>query len=214
MVVLGVFGQAFAAEIAEVGRHVDGPASFGGDGVPVVLVGGVVHVVLPLELWGDGPRGGVGLSMPMAMTRAAVCVLMVSIRSASLGMFLGVTVVARLVGRVFVVASMLGARSVSAVAMASGRRGSVVVMRRAAVRMLMANIQSVPFDMFLGVATVASVVGRVFGVPSVLGARFVRVVVMASGRGRSVVVRGAALVLVLHVAVMAVVSFLALGMSL
>ena len=139
---------------------------------------------------------------------------MASIRSASLGMFLGVTVVARLVGRVLVVASMLGARSVSAVAMASGRRGSVVVMRRAAVRMLMANIQSVPFDMFLGVATVASVVGRVFGVPSVLGARFVRVVVMASGRGRSVVVRGAALVLVLHVAVMAVVSFLALGMSL
>ena len=69
VVVLGVLGFAL---VAEVGRHVDGPASFGGDGVPVVLVGGVVHVVLPLELWGDGPRGGVGLSMPMAMTRAAV----------------------------------------------------------------------------------------------------------------------------------------------
>ena len=80
--------------------------------------------------------------------------------------------------------------------------------------MMTVGIRSVTFDMLLRVAVVASVVGRVFGVTAVLGVRAARVVAMASGRGGSVVVSSASLVLVFHVVVVAVVSFVAFDMSL
>ena len=59
-ILLGVFGQAVAAE---VGGNVADAAPLERDGVPVVLVGSPVEIDLPMEMGGDGPRGWLGLSL-------------------------------------------------------------------------------------------------------------------------------------------------------
>ena len=59
VVVLRVLGFAL---FAEVGGDVADSATLDGDGVPEVLVGCAVQVVLAAELWGDGPGRGFGLS--------------------------------------------------------------------------------------------------------------------------------------------------------